>query len=237
MLGQGCLRAVFREQLPPPPRTSDPFQGIDKTNFNPLKGGGRCSLKRALRKPWCEQILLRWHLLSTMLCLHPGSWHSHFWRRKPTVFHADFRKKFPSRTLCRGPSWNCPSPSCALCPSLYRTEHFSREEKGEKAPRKSEEEGGQQRGQKGKKDAWKQVRKCSGRKKCALHWKDMWPTPRFCNAGFWRPRVSELHTYPFAPLPASRSSPLVPHLRGSVWVGLCLFGAHTRWQGARRCVL
>ena len=53
-----------------------------------------------------------------------------------TFFHADFGKEFPSRTLWRGPSWNCPSPSCVLCTLLYRTEHFRG---GEKVPRKGEE--------------------------------------------------------------------------------------------------
>ena len=49
-----------------------------------------------------------------------------------TFFHADFGKEFPwsSRTLCRGASWNSSSPSCLQCPSLYRTEHFSRGKKG-----------------------------------------------------------------------------------------------------------
>ena len=51
---------------------------------------------------------------------------------KLTFFHADFGKEFPSRNLWRGPSQNCPSPSSALYPFLYRTEHFSRGGKGRK---------------------------------------------------------------------------------------------------------
>ena len=35
-------------------------------------------------------------------------------------FHADFGKEFPSRTLWRGPSRDCPSPSSVLCPLLQR---------------------------------------------------------------------------------------------------------------------
>ena len=73
------------------------------------------------------------------------------------LFHADFGKEFPSRTSRRGASWSCPSPSSALYPFLYRTEHFSRGEKGANVPRKERKRGGQQRGQKGKKDARKQV--------------------------------------------------------------------------------
>ena len=72
-----------------------------------------------------------------------------------TFFHADFGKEFPSRNLWRGPSWNCPFPSSALCPLLYRKEDFSRAKICRKKGRKR---GGQQKGQKGKKDAWKQVR-------------------------------------------------------------------------------
>ena len=75
-----------------------------------------------------------------------------------TFFHADFGKEFPSRTLWRGACRSCPSPSSALYPFLYRTEHFS--EKGEKVPRKGEEEGWPAKGQKGKKDARKQVSDC-----------------------------------------------------------------------------
>ena len=58
-----------------------------------------------------------------------------------TFFHADFGKEFPSRTLWRGASRSCPSPSSTLYPFLYRIEHFSRGRKGEKVPRKGEEEG------------------------------------------------------------------------------------------------
>ena len=58
-----------------------------------------------------------------------------------TFFHADFGKEFPSRTLWRDPSRNCPSPSSAVCPLLYRTDHFSRGENGENVPRKGEEDG------------------------------------------------------------------------------------------------
>ena len=68
-----------------------------------------------------------------------------------TFFYADFVKEFPSRTLWRGPSQICPSPSSALCPLLYRTEHFLRAEKGENVPRKGEEEGWPAKGAKRKK--------------------------------------------------------------------------------------
>ena len=69
-----------------------------------------------------------------------GVWN--FWPRpilltlQLTFFHADFGKEFPSRNLWRGPSRNCPFPSSVLCPLLYRTEHFSRGEKGEKGAEK-----------------------------------------------------------------------------------------------------
>ena len=53
-----------------------------------------------------------------------------------TFFHADFGKEFPSRTLWWDPSRNCPSPSSALCPLLYRTEHVSRGEKWQKCAEK-----------------------------------------------------------------------------------------------------
>ena len=53
-----------------------------------------------------------------------------------TFFHADFGKEFPSRTLWRGPSRDCHSPSSVLCPLLYRTEHFSRGRKGWKITEK-----------------------------------------------------------------------------------------------------
>ena len=53
-----------------------------------------------------------------------------------TFFHADFGKEFPSRTLWRGASRSCPSPSSALYPFLYRTEHFSRGRKGQKGAEK-----------------------------------------------------------------------------------------------------
>ena len=53
-----------------------------------------------------------------------------------TPFHADFGKEFPSRTFWRDPSRNCPSPSSALCPLLYRTEHFSRGRNGEECAEK-----------------------------------------------------------------------------------------------------
>ena len=49
-----------------------------------------------------------------------------------TFFHADFGKECPSRTFWRDPSRNCPSPSSALCPLLYRTEHFLRGRKWRK---------------------------------------------------------------------------------------------------------
>ena len=71
-----------------------------------------------------------------------------------TFFRADFGKEFPSRTLWRGPSRNCPSPSSALCPLLYRTHPFAQGIKGAKMCReKGRTRGGQQRGPKGKKDA------------------------------------------------------------------------------------
>ena len=83
---------------------------------------------------------------------------SHIFISSLTFFHADFGKELPSRTLWRDPSRNCPSPSSALCPLLYRTEHFSREKKKAKVCREEgRKRGGQQKGQKGKKDAWKQV--------------------------------------------------------------------------------
>ena len=69
------------------------------------------------------------------------------------LFHADFGKEFPSRTLWRGPSQSRPSPCSALCPLLYRTEHFSREKRAKRCREKGRTRGGQQRGQKGKKDA------------------------------------------------------------------------------------
>ena len=55
---------------------------------------------------------------------------------KLAFFHADFRKEFPSRTLRRAPSRNCPSPSSVLCSLLYRTEHFSRGRTGRKGAQK-----------------------------------------------------------------------------------------------------
>ena len=77
-----------------------------------------------------------------------------------TFFRADFGKEFTSRTLWTGPSWNCPSPRSVLCPLLYRREHFSRGRTGRKgAQKRGRKRGGQQRRQKGKKDAWKQVSK------------------------------------------------------------------------------
>ena len=54
-----------------------------------------------------------------------------------TFFHADFGKEFPFRILWRGPSQN-PSPSSAVCPLLYRTEHFG----GRKVRKCAEERGG-----------------------------------------------------------------------------------------------
>ena len=60
----------------------------------------------------------------------------------PDLFlYVDFGKEFPSRTVWRGPSRRCPSPSSALCALLYRAEHFSRGEKGDKVPRKEKETG------------------------------------------------------------------------------------------------
>ena len=53
-----------------------------------------------------------------------------------TFFHADFGKEIPSRIFWRDPSRNCPSPSSALCPLLYRTEHFSRGRKWRKCAEK-----------------------------------------------------------------------------------------------------
>ena len=59
-------------------------------------------------------------------------WSSHLL----TFFHADFGKEFPSRTFWSGPSRSCPSPSSALFPLLYRTEHFSRRGEGRKGAEK-----------------------------------------------------------------------------------------------------
>ena len=80
-----------------------------------------------------------------------------FWRHflaklhSLTFFHADFGKEFPSRTLWRDPSRNCPSPSSALCPLLYRTEHFSRGKMAKMCREKGEEEGWPAKGAKRKK--------------------------------------------------------------------------------------
>ena len=71
-----------------------------------------------------------WEIFWNIFCEH------FFLPRSLTFFHADFGKEFPSRTLWRGPSWNCPSPSSVLCPLLYRTEHFSRWRKGQKGAEK-----------------------------------------------------------------------------------------------------
>ena len=70
---------------------------------------------------------------------------------KLTLFHADFGKEFPSRTLWRGPSWNCPSPRSVLCPWLYRTEHFSRGRTGRQGAQKRRGRGVASRGAKRKK--------------------------------------------------------------------------------------
>ena len=56
--------------------------------------------------------------------------------RMLAFFHADFGKEFPSRTLGRASPKTAPSPSSALCPLLYRTEHFSRGRKGQKGAEK-----------------------------------------------------------------------------------------------------
>ena len=76
------------------------------------------------------------------------------WRKRrklSDLFRADFGKESPSQTLWRGPSWNCSSASCVLCPSLCRTEHFSRERKGRRrCQQKGRKRGGQQRGRKEK---------------------------------------------------------------------------------------
>ena len=71
-----------------------------------------------------------------------------------TFFHADFGKEFPSRTLWRDPSRNCPSPSSALCPLLYRTKHFSRAKKWLKC---AEKRGERAKGAKRKKGRVKTV--------------------------------------------------------------------------------
>ena len=68
-----------------------------------------------------------------------------------TFFHADFGKEFPSRTLWRGASRSCPSPSSALYPFLYRTEHFSRGRKGRKGAEKRGGRGVANKGAKRKK--------------------------------------------------------------------------------------
>ena len=82
--------------------------------------------------------------------------------QKLTFFHADFGKEFPSRTLWRDPSRNCPSPSSALCPLLYRTEHVSRGKNGKNVPRKGEEEGWPAKGAKRKKGRVKTGQKTVG---------------------------------------------------------------------------
>ena len=79
---------------------------------------------------------------------------------KTTFFHADFGKEIPSRTLWRGRSWNCPSPKlCAVPFALQNRALFEGEQRVKRSREKGGKRGGQQRGRKGKKDAWKQVRK------------------------------------------------------------------------------
>ena len=89
------------------------------------------------------------------------------YKLNPTLLYEDFGKEFPSRNLWKGPSLR-PAPLQALCCALCPTEQstFLGGEKGEKVPRKGEEEGWPAKGQNGKKlDAWKQVRFClSGEK-------------------------------------------------------------------------
>ena len=76
-----------------------------------------------------------------------------------TFFHADFGKEIPSRTLWRGPSWNCPlSKLCTVPFALQNRALFEGEKRVKRSREKGGKRGGQQRGQKGKKDAWKQVR-------------------------------------------------------------------------------
>ena len=75
-------------------------------------------------------------------------------------FFTQISGRFPYRTLWRGPSsiWNCPSlqaQCCALC-STEQTAYRGGE-KGEKVPRKGEEEGWSAKRAKRKKDTWKQV--------------------------------------------------------------------------------
>ena len=102
--------------------------------------------------PWC--LAFREHLYGPMAVkvrqkLPTRDWHwsmdgsfQHLSRNYYlTCFHEDFGKGFPSRTLWRGPPWNCPSPSSVLCHLLYRTEQVSRGEKGDKVPWKGEDEG------------------------------------------------------------------------------------------------
>ena len=52
--------------------------------------------------------------------------------------HADFGRKFPSRTLWRGPTWNCPLQALCCAPRLPGESTFRGGEKGEKAPREGE---------------------------------------------------------------------------------------------------
>ena len=79
--------------------------------------------------------------------------------RNLTCFKAEFGKEFSSRTLWKGPSWNCPSPSSVLCHSLYRKEHFwGGGKRAKRCREQGRKRGGQQRAQKDKQDAWKQVR-------------------------------------------------------------------------------
>ena len=106
-----------------------------------------------------------WRLTTCSMCL--GKTTELCPKRVLTFFHADFGKEFPSRTFWRGASRSCPSPSSALYPFLYRTEHFSRGEKGEKVPRKGEEEGWPAKGAKRKKGRAKTGQCYSGNSRCS----------------------------------------------------------------------
>ena len=88
---------------------------------------------------------------------------------KLTFFHADFGKEFPSRNLWRGPSRNCPSPSSALCPFSTEQSTFRGGEGAKICRGKGRRRGGQERGQKGKKDAQKKVRKPQAGRHYKMH--------------------------------------------------------------------
>ena len=85
-----------------------------------------------------------------------------------TFFHADFGKEFPSPILWRGPFLKLPlSKLCTVPFALQNRALFEGEKGAKRCPEKGRNRGGQQRGQKGKKDAWKQVR-LGSRQSCHL---------------------------------------------------------------------